>query len=123
MRGSIEMYGALARGPGIETRLFMDPCTHKGCGAPFDPLASPPGLEDLQAVIFEFLDKYLRDAPTPERPKVQFYVQQRNAYETADSWPPAGTRYERLGLGNGTLGAAGAPNPATADYVSDPAAG
>ena len=28
---------------GVETRLYMDPCTHKGCGAPFAPLTDPPG--------------------------------------------------------------------------------
>jgi putative CocE/NonD family hydrolase len=125
LRGETEMYAALSKRRGVETRLYMDPCTHKGCGAPFDPTYSPDNLQDLQAIIFEFLDKYLRDAPTPERPKVEYYVQGRNAYETADRWPPAGTRYERMTLGKGTLGGAPAidPDSTTAQYVSDPAAG
>ena len=121
MRGSTEMYGALAKRKGVETRLFMDPCTHKGCGAPFAPLTNPPGLQNEEAIIFEFLDKYLRGTETPARPKVEFYVQGRDKYATATRWPPAGTTYERLALGDGTLG--GEPATATASYVSDPAAG
>jgi len=66
LRGSTEMYEALARRPGVETRLVMEPCTHKGCGAPFAPFTNPPGLQDSAAVAFEFLDKYLRGAKTPE---------------------------------------------------------
>jgi putative CocE/NonD family hydrolase len=121
MRGSTEMYGALAKRKGVETRLFMDPCTHKGCGAPFAPLTNPPGLQNEEALIFEFLDKYLRGTATPARPKVEFYVQGRDKYATADRWPPAGTKYEHLALGDGTLG--GKPPAGTASYVSDPAAG
>src|SRR4051794_808822 len=123
MRGSIEMYTALARRPGVETRLYMDPCTHKGCGAPFDPFTDPPNLEDQSAVIFEFLDKYLRGTPAPERPPVTYYVQHRNEYRSADAWPPAGTTYERLSLGPGTLGGRAASTDATGAYVADPAAG
>jgi putative CocE/NonD family hydrolase len=78
-------------------------------------------LQDEEALIFEFLDKYLRGTTTPARPKVEFYVQGRNKYATADRWPPAGTKYERLALGDGTLG--GRPPAGTASYVSDPAAG
>jgi uncharacterized protein len=121
LRGSTEMYAALVKRKGVETRLFMDPCTHKGCGAPFAPLTDPPGRQDEEALIFEFLDKYLRGTATPARPKVEFYVQGRNKYATADRWPPAKTTYERLALGDGTLG--GKPAPGTASYVSDPAAG
>jgi putative CocE/NonD family hydrolase len=121
MRGSTEMYGALAKRKGVETRLFMDPCTHKGCGAPFAPLTNPPGLQNEEALIFEFLDKYLRGTATPARPKVEFYVQGRDKYAAADRWPPAGTKYEHLALGDGTLG--GKPPAGTASYVSDPAAG
>jgi putative CocE/NonD family hydrolase len=122
MRGSIEMYSALARRPGVETRLYMDPCTHKGCGAPFDPFTDPPNLADQSAVIFEFLDKYLRGTQTPERSPVTYYLQHRDEYRTADAWPPAGTTYERLPLGAGSLGAP-ATTDATAQYVADPAAG
>jgi hypothetical protein len=126
MRGSLEMYTALARRPGVETRLFMDPCTHKGCGAPFAPFTDPPNVEDANgqaAVIFEFLDKYLRGATTPDRPPVTYFVQHRDEFRTADAWPPRGTTYERLALGPGTLGGAGVAGDATGQYVADPAAG
>ena len=114
LRGETEMYGALAKRRGVETRLYMGPCTHKGCGAPFAPFTNPPDQEDLAGVIWEFLAKYLSGASVPERPPVQFYMQQRNKYVAADSWPPAGTKYRRYKLG---------PRGATAEYVSDPAAG
>ena len=58
----------LAQRKGVETRLYMDPCTHKGCGAPFAPLTDPPGRQRRsRRVMFEFLDKHLLGAPTPER--------------------------------------------------------
>ena len=122
LRGEPEMYQRLARRPGVETRLFMDPCTHKGCGPPFAPFNNPPGQTDMGALTFEFLARHLLGAQTPDRPPVQFYVQSANEYATADRWPPAGTRYERLGLGSGTLGAAPGGTD-SAQYVTDPAAG
>ena len=49
LRGAPEMYRRLARRRGVETRLAIDPCTHKGCGAPFAPLTDPAGAGDLAA--------------------------------------------------------------------------
>jgi uncharacterized protein len=126
MRGSLEMYSALARRRGVETRLYMDPCTHKGCGPPFAPFTNPPNVEsaaDEEAVLFEFLDRYLRGATTPDRPPVTYFLQGGDAFRTADAWPPAGTTYERLPLGPGTLGAGAVATDATGRYVADPAAG
>jgi putative CocE/NonD family hydrolase len=123
LRGSTEMYGALARRRGVETRLYMDPCTHKGCGAPFAPLTNPPGLQDISAIAFEFLDKYLRGASVPKRPPVEYYLQHADRYVGADRWPPRRTTYERLGLGPGTLGAPLPVGPGSASYVTNPAAG
>lgn len=127
LRGQTEMHQALARRPGVETRLYMDPCTHKGCGAPFAPLTNPPDQNDPTAVMFEFLQKYLLGVATPERPPVEFYLQGKNQYESADAWPPANTGFEPLRLGPGSLGAADDPpvtaEPATQQYVTDPAAG
>jgi putative CocE/NonD family hydrolase len=123
-RGATEMYAALARRRGVETRLYMDPCTHKGCGAPFAPLTDPPGRIDSVALAFEFLDRHLRGTKTPRRPPVQFYMQGRNRYVSADAWPPRGTRFERLRLGPGELRAAGAgPAQGSGSYVTNPVAG
>jgi putative CocE/NonD family hydrolase len=125
LRGETEMYTALARRRGVETRLHMDPCTHKGCGAPFAPLTSPPGVRDAAALVFEFLSKYLLDTPTPKRAPVDFYLQGRDGYVAADTWPPATTGFQRFALGEDSLTAGGAPagGAASADYVTDPAAG
>jgi putative CocE/NonD family hydrolase len=121
LRGQTEMFGALSKRKGVETRLFMDPCTHKGCGAPFAPFTNPPGRQDTAAVLFEFLSKHLLGTGTPKRPNVEFYLQGKNTYVSSSTWPPAGTRYERLALGDETL------TPAAADgevsYVTSPAAG
>ncbi len=124
-RGAPEMYAPLARRRGVETRLYMDPCTHKGCGPPFAPLTDPPGQEDISAVVFEFLAKHLEGANTPARPPVHYYLQGANGFVDADSWPPPGTRFERFGLGPGSLREPGASGPpaGTAQYVTDPAAG
>jgi putative CocE/NonD family hydrolase len=112
LRGETEMYTALAKRPGVETRLYMSPCTHKGCGAPFAPLTNPPNQSDLAAVRWEFLAKYLLGTPAPDRQKVQFFMQGRNQEVFADQWPPENTVYERLPLGTGEQ-----------QYVSNPAAG
>jgi predicted acyl esterase len=112
LRGAPEMYRVLSRRAGVATRLFMDPCTHKGCGAPFAPFTDPPRRYDEAAMVFEFLRKYLLGADTPARPPVEYYVQQADRYATAPSWPPPTVRFRRFGLGS-----------ATSRYVSDPAAG
>ncbi len=95
LRGAPEMYQRLSRRRGVETRLYIDPCSHKGCGAPFAPFNDPPGREDLQAVLFEFLDKHLRGAKTPARPRVRYYLQARNAW--VDAEPVAAGRYAARG--------------------------
>ena len=112
LRGSPEMYQRLARRKGVETRLYIDPCTHKGCGAPLAPLTAGEGVYDASALAFEFLQKHLAGVPAPKRPRVEFYVQGRDEYARAGSWPPARTRFERVGLGSGTQ-----------QFVTNPAAG
>ena len=111
LRGAPEMYRRLSRRRGVETRLYIDPCSHKGCGAPFAPLNNPPGRDDAAALVFEFLDKHLRGTKTPARPRVRYYLQAKNQYVDTDRWPPAtGTR--RVGLGGGSR-----------SYFTNPAAG
>ena len=126
LRGAPEMYRELAKREGVETRLYIDPCTHKGCGAPFAPLTDPPDRYDSSALVFEFLSKHLTGAQTPERPRVEYYLQAKNEYVSANSWPPAETRFERLRLGpNGLLAgdAPGGDGPETRQFVTNPAAG
>lgn len=126
-RGAPEMYQALARRPGVETRLYMDPCTHKGCGPPFAPFTDPPGQYNVAAVAFEFLAKHLQGAQTPARPPVEYYLQAKNQYVSADRWPPTSTRFQRLELERSSLRPAddgpALPGPGTEQYVTNPAAG
>ncbi|HSW11612.1 MAG TPA: CocE/NonD family hydrolase [Solimonas sp.] len=122
-RGAPEMYHALAQRSGVETRLYMDPCTHKGCGAPFAPTTNPPDRDDLQATMFEFLAKYLLDAPTPARSAVRAYVQGSNRYIQDSQWPPRATRYQRLYLADGALSATRPEAETSAAYFSNPLAG
>lgn len=122
LRGAPEMHQALAKRPGVETRLYVGPCTHKGCNAPFAPFTNPPGQRDLNAMVFEFLAKYLLDAPTPARPAVEFYVQGANVHQESAAWPPEAVEYERLNLGQGILSSEAQP-ASEATYFSNPAAG
>jgi hypothetical protein len=59
----------------------------------------------------------------PARPRVEYYLQGAGRYADATAWPPAGTTYERLKLGPGTLGAPVAGTPDSASYFTDPVAG
>ena len=126
LRGAPEMFQRLAGREGVETRLYVHPCTHKGCGAPLAPFTDPPNQYDVAALTWEFLDKHLRGADVPERPRVEYYLQGAGEHVAAKRWPPETTRFERLQLGPGVLlrrGERRPPVPATASYVTNPAAG
>ena len=47
----------------------MDPCTHKGCGAPFAPLTDPPGPGRRRGAGVRVPRKHRSRAQTPERPR------------------------------------------------------
>ena len=121
--GANEMYRALSKRRGVETRLVVDPCTHKGCGPPFDPLTNPSNLDNSEAVVFEFLRKHLvPGARTPKRPRVRVYLQGRGRWLDRDSWPPRGSRTRKLFLAPRQLRAA-PPRATTQSYATNPAAG
>ncbi|MEX2196595.1 MAG: CocE/NonD family hydrolase [Thermoleophilaceae bacterium] len=124
LRGATEMYERLDQRRGVETRLYIDPCTHKGCGAPFAPLTDGPGRHAVAALAFEFLQKHLAGVDTPARPPVELYVQGRDEHVSAEAWPPATTTFERLELGPGAIGAGtGRDAPSTEQFVTNPAEG
>jgi uncharacterized protein len=122
VRGDIEMYQHLARRPGVETRLIVSPCTHKGCGPPFDA-QSPPSVEDSQGYEFEFLSHYLRGSAEPARRSVRYYVQPSGPYADATRWPPAGTDLQRLYLYRGALAPRRSKQTAGESYFTNPLAG
>jgi len=137
VRGDLEMYQHLSQRRGVETRIDINACTHKGCGAPFDPTHSTSGYDNFTAIEFDFLSHYLRGTPEHRGPDVAFQVQPAGPYQYAAQWPPAGTRFTRYFLTSG--GGAGQPlvgnlsaggltatpptKPATASYFTDPLAG
>ena len=124
LRGSPEMYRVLSKRRGVETRLRIDPCTHKGCGAPFAPLTSPPDVGDPSTYVFEFLAKHLAGVKAPRRPPVSYYVQGADGYADARTWPPPRTKQRRYKLDSGALRAPGATASAgTESYVTNPLAG
>lgn len=123
VRGAIENYKALAQRHGVETRLYLDPCTHKGCGAPLAPLTNPPGQDNEQAVMLEFLAHHLLDAPAPARAPVRAYLQPGNGYIESREWPPAQTQPRRLYLDAGSLAPHAPEQAATASYFTNPLAG
>lgn len=122
-RGGPELFHALSQRGGVETRLYMDPCTHKGCGIPLAPLTNPPGRDDVQALTFEFLSKYLLDAQTPARSPVRVYVQGANRYLDDTQWPPRATRFRRLYLDDTALTPDVPDAGDSAQYFSNPLAG
>jgi putative CocE/NonD family hydrolase len=81
-------------------------------------LSSSGTLLDLQADMMTyqllFLDRWLRGVPngTDLAPAVKYYTMGTNVWQTADTWPPAGTRAE-----NWYLHSAGHANTSTGDGV------
>ena len=123
IRGDIEMYQALAKRPGVETRLYVDPCTHKGCGAPFAPTISATGLDDVTALQFEFMSHYLLGTPEAERSRVRIYVQAASHYDNVGAWPPPATQYLRFYLSQAALTPVAPVTAGSPNYVTNPTAG
>jgi predicted acyl esterase len=121
-------------------RLVMAPCTHKGCGAPFDPGseyagdAAPPGLEDA---VLAWMDHFLKDKDNgvENGPPVLYYDIGASKWEESTQWPPAGSRLETFFLSGDPSGSAVSQNdgslvkevPTTDDvedrYVYEPLVG
>jgi len=137
VRGDIEMYQHLAQRPDVETRIDINACTHKGCGAPFDPMHTANGYDNFPAIEFDFLSHYLRGTPEHRGPQVAFQLQPAGPYQYAAQWPPTGTRFTRYyltaaggtgqpAIGNLSVGGLAPAVPtsrATASYFTDPLAG
>jgi uncharacterized protein len=120
--GNIRMYRALERRRGVETLLNVGPCTHKGCGFPFDPTEEPPGIDNIEAQELQFFQRYLMGMEVPSLPRVRFYVQQAAHYQNTTAWPPPTSRFKREYLRPEAI-APQRPAESTASYVTNPAAG
>ena len=121
IRGTAEMYQALARRPGVITRLSVGPCTHKGCGAPFAPTLDGTGVDSPLNDAFLFLDHFLRGAPLPAADPVRYFVQGARRYEGSTAWPPAESTERRLHLapGGGLTDTAPA-DPSQQSFLANP---
>ena len=125
LRGETEMYrragaaAAASRLASIWTRART-----RAAGRRSTPLTNPPDLNDTNAVIFEFLAKYLQGRATPDRPPVAVLPPGRR---TGTSTPTAGRRPARrrgaTAARPGTLGSPAAGGSATGTYVTNPLAG
>ena len=121
-------------------RLVMAPCTHKGCGPPFDPGseyaadAAPPGFEDP---VLDWMDHFLKgkNNGVENGPPVLYYDVGANEWAESGQWPPSGSRLETFYLSGETSGSAVSQNdgslvsevPTTDDvedrYVYEPLVG
>lgn len=124
-RGAPELFRVLSKRPGVETRLVMGPCTHKGCGAPFAPLTDPENQPDPAAAVFEFMRRHVAGARTPDRPAVEWHLQGAEEMRSSRAWPPPGVEHQdylltgdELVPGRDTMVARG-----EASYVTNPLAG
>src|SRR5438132_2910143 len=97
--GNIRMYERLARRQGVETLLNVGPCTHKGCGTPFDTTSNPPGVDNVEAQEMLFFQRYLMGIEVPSLPRVRIYAQQAEHYVDTSAWPPPTTKFQREYLG------------------------
>ncbi|CAB4685418.1 MAG: CocE/NonD family hydrolase [Actinobacteria bacterium] len=125
VRGAVEMYRELAERPGVETRMYVDPCTHKGCGAPFAPTLSDEGGDDVTAMTLEFLAHHLLGVRTPARPAVRSYVQGAvGEILQTTQWPPRDTDVTTMRL-QGSAIETGRPAGAvtTRSYLTNPLEG
>lgn len=120
--GDIRMFERLERRKRVETLLNIGPCTHKGCGPPFDPEQEPPGIDNIEAQELQFFQRYLMGMSVPSLPRVRVYDQQADQYLDATSWPPRSTKFKRQYLSGEAL-AAKRPAESSASYVTNPAAG
>lgn len=120
--GDIRMYRALEHRKGVETLLNVGPCTHKGCGFPFDPTEEPPGVDNIEAQELQFFQRHLMGMEVPTLPRVRLYVQQTGAYMNTTAWPPSESRTRRYSVGPAGISSR-RPAESSAAYVTDPAAG
>jgi uncharacterized protein len=92
-------------------RLVMAPCTHKGCGAPFDAAseytadAAPPTFEDP---VLDWMDHFLKgkDNGVEKGPAAVYYDIGAHKWLESSAWPPTGSRLETFYLSGDPSGSA-----------------
>ena len=120
------MYQPLARRRGVETRLYMGPCTHKGCGPPFAPLTDPPDQEDVAGGRLRVPRQAPRGRGRADRPpRPVLPAGQGTQFVTRRPMAARGYALRALQARPGELGAGhgGRRRAKTRQYVTNPAAG
>ncbi len=108
-RGTLDNFSGIAS---KHNRLIMQPCTHKGCGAPFDPASTytdagmPPGMPDDP--VLAWFDRFLKGEKNgiDGGPAAWYYDVGVHEWKSAEQWPPEDTELEVLRLSgrpSGTL--------------------
>jgi predicted acyl esterase len=105
-RGTLDNFRGVAS---KYNRLIMAPCTHKGCGAPFDPAseyaadAAPPGPKDI---ILAWFDHFLKgkDNGIEKAPPVTYYDIGAKEWLTDETWPPSGSHLKTFYLSGAASG-------------------
>lgn len=120
--GDIRMFEHLEHRTGVETLLNIGPCTHKGCGPPFDPESEPPGIDNIEAQELQFFQRHLMGMEVPSLPRVRVYDQEAGRYIDTTAWPAPLTKFERDYLSGEALSSKRGAE-ASASYITDPAAG
>ena len=136
-RGTLDNFRGVAS---RHNRLIMAPCTHKGCGAPFDPGseyvedAPAPGPDD---VVLAWFDHFLKgkDNGIEDGPNVLYYDIGSKEWLSDSTWPPSHSQLRSFYLSGDPSGSlAGAsdgslqPQPVQGQdiedhYVYDPTVG
>ncbi|MGH2806563.1 MAG: CocE/NonD family hydrolase [Actinomycetota bacterium] len=107
-RGTLDNFSGVAS---KHNRLIMAPCTHKGCGAPFDPgseylgTSEPPGPSGL-ALYKAWFDHFLKgkDNGIEDGPPILFYDLGTKKWAADSAWPPKGARLETFHLSGAPSG-------------------
>lgn len=121
-RGPLDNFNGVAS---KHNRLIMAPCTHKGCGAPFDPGseyaadAAAPGPDD---VVLAWMDHFLKgkDNGIEDGPPVLYYDIGSSKWLSDETWPPRGSRLKTFYLSGASSGStAGAFDGSLVDNAVD----
>jgi putative CocE/NonD family hydrolase len=105
-RGPLDNFNGVAS---KHNRLVMLPCTHKGCGAPFDPAseyagdAAIPGLKDP---VLAWMDHFLKgvDNGVEDGPPVLYYDIGASRWMKDTTWPPRGAALKTFYLSGAPSG-------------------
>jgi putative CocE/NonD family hydrolase len=97
LTGNIEGYQSV-KGP---KKLLIT-----GAANVFAAAADFSKIETHERLLLPFYERYLKENPSAhdQRANVEYFVRGPNQYKSADQWPPAGVRYEKLYLRKGPTG-------------------